>query len=147
MNIPSNYRKLKPGEIVRKGDLYQHVNNHSIVSPVKYSIGHLVGNYPYYTFWRRRHVKATITQPTKTDAPKKAVAIVSFNYPGSHSHTLKGRTVQVISLDDTYLVGLEITNEPSWSKHYGKRKYQFKKYRRDRISLGQIYLESFGPPA
>ena len=97
MSIPSNYRKLKSHEIVREGDLYQHVNNHSIAHRVKYSIGNPAGNYVYYTFWRRRHVKATNTQPAKTDAPKKAAAIVSFNYPDSHSHAVKGRTVQVIS--------------------------------------------------
>ena len=91
MTIPSNYRQLKPNEIIRKGDLYrliQEWDDNAI--PVRNSIGRIVSAYPY-TFWRRRHTKNVVSQApiakakTKTDEPKKTVTVVSFSYPGSPS--------------------------------------------------------------
>jgi hypothetical protein len=146
MTIPSNYRQLKPNETIRKGDLYRQAWDKSI-HPVNNSIGRTVGDYPSgsYTFWRRRHTKQVATsapvtkRQTKTDEPKKTVTVVSFSYPGSQSHVPRLRTVQLISLDDKYLVGLEITGD-----HPGEYKFQFKRYSRWKIR--GISLVHFGPP-
>ena len=145
MTIPSNYRQLKPNEIIRKGDLYriiQEWDDNAI--PVRNSIGRIVSAYPY-TFWRRRHTKQVATsasvtkRQTKTDEPKKTVTVVSFSYPGSQSHVPRLRTVQLISLDDKYLVGLEVTGDRP-----GEYKFQFKRYSRWKIR--GISLVHFGAP-
>ena len=145
MTIPSNYRQLKPNEIIRKGDLYrliQEWDDNAI--PVRNSIGRIVSAYPY-TFWRRRHTKNVVSQApiakakTKTDEPKKTVTVVSFSYPGSQSHVPRLRTVQLISLDDKYLVGLEVTGDRP-----GEYKFQFKRYSRWKIR--GISLVHFGSP-
>ena len=141
MKIPSNYRQLKPDEIIRKGDLYQSVFDKLIVAPVRHSIGNKASSRPDYTFWRRRHTKATplsrvaaastSAQPT---ANKKNVTIVEFTY------NWKARRVQLISLDAKYLTGLEITREGS------RYNYQFKKYLRYKVDNGLISLYHFGEP-
>ena len=145
MTIPSNYRQLKPNEIIRKGDLYRLIEEwDGNAIPVRNSIGRIVSAYPY-TFWRRRHTKQVATsasvtkRQTKTDEPKKTVTVVSFSYPGSQSHVPRLRTVQLISLDDKYLVGLEVTGDRP-----GEYKFQFKRYSRWKIR--GISLVHFGSP-
>jgi len=146
MTIPSNYRQLKPTEVVRKGDLYRRESDKAVY-PVRHSVGCVVGSYPsnLYTFWRRRHTKKVVTQSyktpatAKTDEPKKTVTVVSFSYPGSQSHVPRLRTVQLISLDDKYLVGLEVTGDSP-----GEYKFQFKRYLRWKIR--GISLVHFGAP-
>jgi hypothetical protein len=145
MKIPVNYRQLKPTEIVRKGDFYRQEWDGSAI-PVKNSIGKLVGSYSShtYTFWRRRHTKAVVSPakvatPAKTDKPQKTVTVVSFSYPGSQSHIPRLRTVQLISLDDKYLVGLEVTGD-----HPGSYTFKFKRYSRWKIR--GISLVHFGAP-
>ena len=144
MKIPDNYRQLKRDEIIRAEDIYQPVANRNVVSPVKYSIGDTAGSLPNYSFWRRRHTKKVVAVPSPTPTIKKGskvVAVVSFSYRDSRNHFLKAREVQVVSLDDTYLIGLEITR----GKYRGETPtYQFKRYRRDRIAwAGEIFLKEF----
>jgi hypothetical protein len=141
MIIPSNYRQLKTDEIVRRGDLCRHEWDH-VVFPAKNSIGLSVGAYPssIYTFWRRRHAKATpLSRAAAAPTPaqptaKKNVTIVEFTY------NWKSRRVQLISLDSQYLTGLEITREGS------RYSYQFKKYLRYKIDNGFISLYHYGEP-
>jgi hypothetical protein len=144
MKIPDNYRQLKPDEIIRKGDLYRCENGGQIFPVINSS--HL------YTFWRRRHTKQIIVPPVSpvqvfvkrarasvstATKPVKNVTVVSFHY------NFRVRLVQVISLDKTYLTGLEITREQGSSK----LKYQFKKYLLSRMGgNGSVQLEHFGAP-
>ena len=147
MKIPFNYRQLKPNEIIREGDLYQRGGWDK--NPVKNSIGRIVDDYypSLYTFWRRRHTKKVVTVPvivkrakasvSTAAKPVKNVTVVSFHY------NFRVRLVQVISLDKTYLTGLEITREQGSSK----LKYQFKKYLLSRMGgNGSVQLEHFGAP-
>lgn len=147
MIIPSNYRQVKTDDTVRKGDIYRIKNRrHGIVAFVHWSIGRKVSYYPNFTFWRpRKTAKVTpssgaswLPTPAKkqTKSDKKTVTIVVFTY------NWKSRRVQLISLDDKYLTGLEITRE--FCSPY---KYQFKKFLRSRIdNHGTIYLSHFGEP-
>jgi len=140
MIIPSNYRQLKTDEVIRKGDLYRSKHNLTNVGPVHWTIGTVVGNTRDYTFWRRRHAKATpLSRAAAAPTPaqpttKKNVTIVEFTY------NWKSRRVQLISLDSQYLTGLEITREGS------RYSYQFKKYLRYKIDSGLIRLYHFGEP-
>ena len=137
-----NYRKLKPTEKIRRGDVYVSRGTVNFITPVKHSIGSTPGSrwYSYWDFYRRRHTKkvsvvstpAPVAAPVASTKPKPSVPIVSFVYHGTV------RRVQVIKMDDTYLKGLEITRLDR------KNKYQFKSFRRDGIS-GHIWLESYGP--
>jgi hypothetical protein len=145
MKIPDNYRKLKSDEIIREGDIYQNIINPSIIAKTHNSIGKPVRHYTNYIFFRRRHTKQSVSRAvitTKPDATKKPIVIVSFRYPHRGDWD-KFRIVQVISLNEKYLVGLERTEEDN-----GKYSYQFKKFLRNRISSsGAIQLESYNPPA
>jgi len=145
MKIPNNYRQLKPTEIIREDDLYRQEWDGSTLL-VKNSIGRIVSAYSsnIYTFWRRRHTKSVVapTQvatPSKASKPKKTVTVVSFSYPGSQSHVPRLRTVQLISLDDKYLTGLEVTGD-----HPGDYTFKFKRYLRWKIR--GISLVHFGAP-
>lgn len=164
--IPDNYRKLRDEEVIRAGDIYQYYYDNTIKS-TKRSIGRTVNQYDGmgYTFWRRRHTKKVVVVTTPSsmmvttpkfpvisngglpknddndDTKKPAnVAIVSFDYPNRHG-VQKRRVVQVISLDDVYLTGLEITTEDYGCRKY---KYQFKKYIRSKGTTLQLIY--FGPP-
>ncbi len=132
---PSNYRKLKDNEKPRKGDWYCHIagNMHDIMCANSYED---VKDYPGYEFFRRRHIKVIKPKVSAVDSSKpKNVTIVSFLY-----NEIK-RYVQVISLDEKYLKGLEITQS---SENTSKLHYQFKSYLRNKI-FGAIRLESYGP--
>lgn len=145
MIIPSNYRQLKTDEIIRKGDLYRQGWDGNAI-PVRNSIGKTVSAYPEntYTFWRRRHTKPVVAStqvatPSKASKPKKTVTVVSFSYTGSQSHVPRLRTVQLISLDDKYLTGLEVTGDQP-----GDYTFKFKRYLRWKIR--GISLVHFGAP-
>jgi hypothetical protein len=153
MKIPENYRKLKPAEYINPGDYYESKEENDV--GIMHHEGGLVSAYSHYNFYRRRHVKkvtravrqtsadAVINQVAKDIVKKTPVAVVTFGYPHKDYGT-EHRTVQLISLDDTYLTGLEITS----NVRYGKTKYQFKKFLRSRISNhGTVYLQKFGPRA
>jgi hypothetical protein len=148
MIIPSNYRQVKTDDTIRAGDIYRNKRDFTIVRTVHWSIGGTPKSNPDYTFWRARKKTAKVTSspgaswlptPTKKQvkSDKKNVTVVSFHY------NFRVRLVQVISLDKTYLTGLEITREQGSSK----LKYQFKKYLLSRMGgNGSIRLEHFGAP-
>ena len=144
-----NYRKLKPTEKIRRGDVYVSRGTVNFITPVKHSIGSTPGARWYsghWDFYRRRHTKkvsvvstpAPVAAPVASTKPKPSVPIVSFVYHGTV------RRIQVIKMDDTYLKGLEITQVREGRNLGFKNKYQFKSFRRDGIS-GHIWLESYGP--
>jgi hypothetical protein len=97
-----------------------------------HSIGRKAGDYPDFTFWRKRQSSKIVASEPATS--KKNVTIVEFTY------NWKSRRVQLISLDSQYLIGLEITREGS------RYNYQFKKYLRYKIDNGLIRLYHFGEP-
>jgi len=132
--IPNNYRQLKNGETIRKGDVYQNVLNPRRVGRVNNSIGRLVDGYRGdYTFWRRRHTKAPVVAKPAKKADVTPVTIVEFYY----NDIL--RQLQVIKMDDRYLKGLEITRNRD-----GQRRYQFKSFLLGRID-DPLRLVHFGP--
>jgi hypothetical protein len=145
-----NKRQLKSREILREGDVYTMDNDNEIYSMGKISYGRIVAYYPNsFKFYRRRHTaKKTpsfsgyhlVTKAKKVVMPKESikkanVAIVNFVYNGKH------RVVQVISFNDNYLKGLEITSE----YYTRKSKYQFKSFLRSKIKDGLLALAYYGP--
>jgi hypothetical protein len=114
----------------------------------------MVNDYDGYTFWRRRHVttkktpvEVVISKPIRPVTPVTSpVTIVKFRYPDSKPRNSKQpryhteRLVQLISLSDNYLTGLEIKSVN------GKLNYQFKKFCRDKIGFDEIFLESYVKP-
>ena len=147
MTIPKNYRQMKPKETPRKGDYYVSKSNPNHVVKMTGDSDHTVAHWTYLNFFRRRHTKAVnvpapVANHVKNEAdPKKRsnVTVVSFSYPNSQTRVLYARTVQLISLDDKYLVGLEIS-----AKEFGDYKFQFKRYSRWKIR--GISLVHFGAP-
>ena len=154
--IPNNYRQLKSTEPLRKGDLYYRWNwkDRSTKQPIIYRLrGSLygpptAGDYRDYLFFRRRHTK--VVAPARRVDPQVGVegsakvkkVQVEFDYP--HEGKVITREVQLISLDDKYLTGLEIGARWDKEARQWKTSYQFKKFRRDRIKAGgQIYLSKF----
>jgi hypothetical protein len=143
MKIPENYRKLGLNEKTRKGDYVRSKRHDEEIDTMKQD-GQKVSFYTGHDFYRRRHVKKTSVvhhlnsadDVTKQQAKNKA--IVSFWYIHKSTNCRTQRLVQLISLDDVYLIGLEIA-----AGRHGETKYQFKKYLRNKI--GDIYLESYGP--
>jgi hypothetical protein len=141
MNI-DNHRLLKDTEIIREGDIFVSIQDSNFNGKVDRSIGDTVSKWKIdgWDFYRRRHIKKTVEveKVVKVNPPKefklKNVPIVNFVY----NDTL--RSVVVIKMDETYLKGLEITH----SRSSEKREYQFKTFRRDRITDGP-FLQSFGP--
>ena len=120
-----NHRLLKTGEIIRKGDFYKNKHNGEI-RPVKFSINREVdtGGYANYDFYRRKHTKkvAPVTRPVVADKqPVAKYPTVNFKYNGQH------REVQVITLTDRYISGLEVSRDGF------KPSYQFKKFLRARL--------------
>jgi hypothetical protein len=141
-----NHRLLKTGEIIRKGDFYKNKHNGEI-RPVKFSINREVGSggYANYDFYRRKHTKKVAPvhlrqrHPTIEPVTKKippAVTVVAFTYP--HDHLPVTRNVQVISLDDKYLTGLEIIVGRD------KPKYTFKRFLRSKMRT-EMKLIHYGP--
>lgn len=132
MQIPSDYRRLKNSEAVRTGDLYKDKTT-GAVGETKWSIGRLVKFYPSYSFWRKR-VKPVSSlndffeiQPTKpTTTPKTKKLQVVFLYPSSKTGVLVDRQVEVISIDNKHLRGLEMR----WNYEYSRWNYTFKQYLR-----------------
>ena len=142
MTIPSNYRELKRGEIIRDGD-YAKIHATGEFKKIKDVRQDLKAGWsPNFTYYRRRHVKKVPVVTKLTSAADvigdiaSNVAVVSFVYPGLHGDT---RSVQVISMDDVYLCGLEITG-PN-----GNLKYQFKKFLRSRMGSAKTLIH-FGKP-
>lgn len=80
---------------------------------------------------------------TKKAEPKveQKVVVVKFLYPSSQNYRLLEREVQLISLDDKYVAGLEYAACPK----DGKR-WKFKKYLRSRIPRGEIVTTYYGKP-
>lgn len=159
MKIPNNWRQLKSGEIIRKGDKWESKINTNFTGDVEKSIGDNCDEWDGWAIWRRRHTKAkpvmasvsprlvrpqftakkpVVTRLTSgadvTEQQAKNVAVVDFHYHG------KMRTVQLISFDPKYLIGLEITL--NWDN---KRKYQFKRFLTSEI-WGTIKLIHYGAP-
>jgi len=130
-----NHRQLKPDEIIRKEDFYK--DNLGTVRPVKWSIGMTPSRpaYKNYTFFRRKHTKKpalatsnrTVYIRIPESKPKDKYPTVSFFYKSDE------REVQVISMDNKYITGLEVNRSGD------KPKYQFKKFLRSRI-YGDIKL-------
>lgn len=153
--VLDNHRQLKGDEIIREGDLYKDLSSGK-VDKVNHSVGHTPNRQIYigtYNFYRRLHTKKPKTvsgrsvtvSPLSSDIkvmqvknvgtkPTPRFPEVKFAYPST-----KGwgaplvRNVKVISLDDTYLVGLEVQTEGG---------HQFKRYRVDKIR-GDIQLLKF----
>lgn len=135
-----NHRQLQADEIIRKGDLYKNLANGRI-QPVKFSIKHTPGEQAYigeYNFYRRLHIRKPvitivskpITATVKIGKPKVTDKTprfpeVKFAYPSTKRWGAPMvRHVKVISLDDTYLVGLEVGEDNS---------HQFKRFLRSKI--------------
>jgi len=151
MTIPNNYRQLKPNENLRRGDLYRYKDTGAVQKLT--NANGFASSYPHYTFWRRRHTKyvpPAAPKPRQRVDPQVGVegsakvkkVQVEFDYP--HEGKVITREVQLISLDDKYLTGLEIGARWDKEARQWKTSYQFKKFRRDRIKAGgQIYLSKF----
>ena len=140
MTIPNNYRQLKATEKLLRGDLYHRLPNGD-VQKLRWNNPVPASNYPNHSFWRRRHTKYVPPIGVAQDTFRKTKRVqVEFDYP--HDGCVITREVQLVSLDDKYLTGLEIIN--GWDIKVRKYKtiYKFKKYRRDRIK-GGIYLSKF----
>ena len=142
MNIPSNYRRVKSNDRIRVGDMFRGKLMSNFTGVVSNGVGYLAKLYPEYTIWRARigtenniipTAKIDLKTPPSFTTEKKNVAVVSFYYNDTH------RTVQLVSFDDTYLKGLEITVGKD------KPKYQFKCFFRSNIWRNRISLVSFGP--
>lgn len=149
MRLPSHYRKLHSYEVIKNGDYYVNPSNPDVLGKVNSSVGHVVSeynkNFSNYDFYRRRHVKAKSPLKivrTKSVAPsdyqvvaKKSVnqTVVKFLYKN------KTRRVQLISMDNRYLTGLEI-----YTNSDGVTQYQFKNFLRSRMETPAV-LEAFGP--
>lgn len=135
-----NYRQLQADEIIRRGDLYKNLENNS-VQPVKFSVGRTPSHQQYigeYSFYRRLHTKKPvitivskpITATVKIGKPKVTDKTprfpeVKFAYPSTKRWGAPMvRHVKVISLDDTYLIGLEVGEDNS---------HQFKRFLRSKI--------------
>jgi hypothetical protein len=129
---PVNYRKLGNNEKYTTGDWYRHINDNmsdTITRDCNYGN---VSDYPSFEFWRRRHTKKKVNVFVKPKAKNKKT-VVYFRYNGV------GRNVQLISLDNNYLKGLEIVIDDN-----NKTTYQFKTFKRYKI-LGVIELVSYEP--
>lgn len=143
---------MKPTEKLRKGDLYRRGTNGE-VRKLLWNNPETAGSYSRHKFWRRRHTKyvpPTAPKPKRRIDPQVGVGgtakvkkvQVEFDYP--HDGRVITREVQLISLDDKYLTGLEIGARWDTEDRQWKTSYQFKKFRRDRIKAGgQIYLSEF----
>ena len=152
MTIPNNYRQLKPNEKLRRGDLYRRIPNGEVLK-LSWDNPSPAGAYSTHCFWRRRHTKVVTPaapKPKRRVDPQVGVegsakvkkVQVEFDYP--HEGKVITREVQLISLDDKYLTGLEIGARWDKEARQWKTSYQFKKFRRDRIKAGgQIYLSKF----
>jgi hypothetical protein len=151
-----NHRKLNSDEVIRKGDFYRDKHSGS-VRPVRHSIGLVVSHYgtDSYDFFRRKHTKkpavvvkftphrtggdsGTFRKVTATKPEQKTpkMPLVKFKYHSTkHWGAPTERTVKVISMDDTYLIGLDVLEDGG---------HQFKRFRIDRIrGNGQVTLVSY----
>lgn len=171
MKIPLNVRKLKPSEFLRKGDWFFD-NDTKMVQQMSNDNDLTAGDWPNYSFFRRKHTakkKLGIKQIsdgvdklneasnkiTKAFAPtySKLATVekqdgvkhvyVRFQYPSSEYGYLKVRDVQVISMDETYLTGLEKSDT---TKENGKYKWSFKKFLRSKIPYIQLIAISTKVP-
>lgn len=99
MKIPTNYRRLKPTEQLRKGDYYRHrhsntvdmMNNDSTIT---------AGYYSDYTFWRKRK-KENASKPVND----KGLPLVGFTY--INKGIASWRTVKVTKATPEYVEGFE----------------------------------------
>ena len=157
--IPDNYRKLKPNETVKAGDLYHIANFPYNVEKLRRNVGAKVSEWAEYDFFRRKHTKIqvptiqqqlnvcvnrkknTVKVYTPTKRNVKPVAdktnpklLVSFMYRSKSLGYNINRIVQVISLNDDYLIGLERIPKSDGDSNY---KWQFKKF--NVLKIDQIY--------
>jgi hypothetical protein len=119
--IPKHYRKLAAGEIVLKGDIYKKKGK--FLEEAYGAIGFPAGDFDFddATIWRRRHV-STKSFDNLVLAKKKVNAIeknplVTFAYPVSTCPSIRSiRSVRLISANDKYLVGIEISDKNRFKK-------------------------------
>lgn len=150
--IPSNWRKLKTNEKFRKGDLCHRAAPDRVA--VDWDCNETIKQFhktnPKYVFYRKRvkplksnktDFKNLVLVPKKDTNNNTVVTLVGFEYPDSKLTFLRHRTVQVISMDNRYLVGLERSNN---TKENGKYSWQFKKYLRSKIPAGMPTLMHYG---
>lgn len=69
----------------------------------------------------------------------KTLPLVEFEYPDSDTNHQRIRYVRVLSMDDNYLTGYELTNQKATDE--GK----FKKYCLSRVVRLGIHLVQFAP--
>jgi hypothetical protein len=109
-HIPKHYYRLKEGDTVRKGDIFVGDNNSRRIESAWGIIGEMVGSFPGKV-WRRRHIKIKKEAPIEK-YPFDRYPLVKFFYPKSNGNVKRSnRVVRLISADDTYLLGLEISDK------------------------------------
>jgi len=143
--IPSHYRQLLGHEVLRVGD-YFTFNSHTFRMSHAYD-DEIASEWPGYKFYRRRHVRLFGTpKPSKyvtsiVPEPRKTTT-VQFMYPRKDCGLNSLRIVELISMDDTYLIGLErINNLNDWG--IKGKSHKFKKFLRYKIVNGIIQLISY----
>lgn len=147
---------MKTNERLRNGVLFYTKGDPNAVSIINNGNPLTVSNYPDSVFYVKRsnHQKRNTTNdckivhgkvtpaagvtPMVTSSKKEKQVMVKFQYPSKDNAVLEYRYVVLLSLDATYLIGLE-TNKSS-----DKAKYQFKKYLRSKIPYNGIILSSYG---
>jgi len=86
-------------------------------------------------------IAATKSKTSGVNKPK--VLVVSFEYPHSNDFTWMPRNVQVIEMNERYLIGLEITNVWNDETRDYLPHYQFKKFLRSKIRYNSVELVSY----
>lgn len=152
--IPYNYRRVKTNELLRNGDVYYCKNTMYFADRSLYgtleigdnAIGLIARTFRRHCFFRKR--KQDHVSPTP--ALKQAVTIhaamvakptvkkvtVSFPYPNKDTCGFRYRVIELLTMDDTYIAGVERNAEG---------KYQFKKFLRSRIpAQGNVVLVRYG---
>jgi len=135
--IPKHYRKLESNEIIRKGDIFRLIST-GIGEPAMGAVGLKVSTYQgLASVWRRKHVALIQKKVVKKVHPVEKNPLVKFRYPKSESSwELPYRTVRLISANEKYLVGIEISDKNKFKKFLRKKasSFEFLEFNKESMS-------------
>lgn len=122
-SIPKHYRQLKHDEMYRPGDWY---TDGGYVTLQKCKSAGFISSWPQYRFFRRKHVRIHVEQPT---VKKSEFPLVEFSYP-TKDGWYNIRSIRMIACNQEYIIGLDVHD-----------KFQFKRFSRSKIINGIRVME------